>query len=41
VAAWLAADYALYKRLRYFEMRFFEHSVELADEELRAHKLRR
>jgi glycosyltransferase involved in cell wall biosynthesis len=41
VAAWMAADYALYKRLRYYEMRFFESSVELAADELRAHKLQR
>jgi len=41
VAAYMAADYALYKRLRYYEMRFFERSVELADDELRAHKLQR
>ena len=41
VAAWMAADYALYKRLRYYEMLFFESSVELAADELRAHKLRR
>jgi hypothetical protein len=41
VAAYMAADYALYKRLRYYEMRLFERSVELADDELRAHKLQR
>ena len=41
VAAWMAADYALYKRLRYYEMRCFESSVELADDELRARKLQR
>ena len=39
--AYLAADYALYKRLRYYEMRHFEPSIELARQELRAHKLER
>ena len=41
VAAYLAADYALYKRLRYYEMNQFAPSVELAFEELRRHKLER
>jgi glycosyltransferase involved in cell wall biosynthesis len=41
IAAYMAADYALYKRLRYYEMRVFEHSVELADDVLRAHRLQR
>jgi glycosyltransferase involved in cell wall biosynthesis len=41
VAAYMAADYALYKRMRYYEMRYFERSVELAADELRAHKLQR
>jgi hypothetical protein len=41
VAAYMAAHYALYKRMRYYEMRYFERSVALADEELRAHKLQR
>jgi glycosyltransferase involved in cell wall biosynthesis len=41
IAAYMAADYALYKRLRYFEMRQFEPSVALARQELRAHKLER
>jgi glycosyltransferase involved in cell wall biosynthesis len=41
VVAYMAADYALYKRLRYYEMRAFEPSVELARSELRAHKLER
>jgi glycosyltransferase involved in cell wall biosynthesis len=41
VAAYMAADYALYKRMRYYEMRHFEGSVGLADDELRAHKLQR
>jgi glycosyltransferase involved in cell wall biosynthesis len=40
-AAYMAADYALYKRMRYYEMRHFERSIELADDELRAHKLQR
>jgi hypothetical protein len=39
IAAYLAAHYALYKRLRYFEMRYFAPSVALAEDELRAHKL--
>jgi glycosyltransferase involved in cell wall biosynthesis len=41
VVAYMAADYALYKRLRYFEMQQFAPSVELARRELRAHKLER
>jgi glycosyltransferase involved in cell wall biosynthesis len=41
VAAYMAAHYALYKRMRFYEMRYFERSVALADEELRAHKLQR
>jgi hypothetical protein len=41
VAAYMAAHYALYKRMRFYEMRYFERSVALADEELRAHKLER
>ena len=41
IVAYMAADYALYKRLRYFEMQRFEPSVELARQELRAHKLER
>jgi glycosyltransferase involved in cell wall biosynthesis len=41
VAAYMAADYAVYKRMRYYEMRSFEPSVELAADELRAHKLQR
>lgn len=40
-AAWMAADYALYKRLRYFEMREYPHSIELAKRELQAKKLER
>jgi glycosyltransferase involved in cell wall biosynthesis len=39
VVAYLAADYALYKRMRYFEMLTFEPSIELARRELQAHKL--
>ncbi|HWW21492.1 MAG TPA: glycosyltransferase family 2 protein [Steroidobacteraceae bacterium] len=41
IVAYLAADYALYKRLRYFEMQRFAPSVELASQELKAHKLER
>jgi glycosyltransferase involved in cell wall biosynthesis len=41
IAAYMAADYAVYKRMRYFEMRYFERSVGLAADELRAHKLQR
>jgi glycosyltransferase involved in cell wall biosynthesis len=41
VAAWLAADYALYKRMRYYEMRQFPDSIALAHEALRAHRLER
>lgn len=41
VVAYMAANYALYKRMRYFEMQLFEPSVELARQELRAHKLER
>ena len=40
-AAWMAADYALYKRFRYFEMREYPQSVELAKQELNAKKLER
>ncbi|MES1195442.1 MAG: glycosyltransferase family 2 protein [Steroidobacter sp.] len=40
-AAWMAANYALYKRLRYFEMREYPQSVELAKQELKAKKLER
>jgi glycosyltransferase involved in cell wall biosynthesis len=41
VVAYMAADYALYKRLRYFEMQTFAPSVDLARQELRAHNLER
>jgi glycosyltransferase involved in cell wall biosynthesis len=41
IAAYMAADYALYKRMRHYEMRSFERSVELAADELRAHRLQR
>jgi glycosyltransferase involved in cell wall biosynthesis len=41
IAAYVAADYAVYKRMRYFEMRYFDRSVGLAADELRAHKLQR
>jgi glycosyltransferase involved in cell wall biosynthesis len=41
VVAYMAANYALYKRMRYYEMLHFEPSVELARQELRAHKLER
>jgi glycosyltransferase involved in cell wall biosynthesis len=41
ILAYLAADYALYKRLRYFEMLNFEPSVELAKQELKSHNLER
>jgi glycosyltransferase involved in cell wall biosynthesis len=40
-AAYMAADYAVYKRMRHYEMRYFDRSVELAAAELRAHKLQR
>lgn len=40
-AAWMAADYALYKRLRYFEMREYPESIELAIRELKAKQLER
>ena len=41
VAAWLAAEYALYKRMRYYEMVSFPDSVALAHAVLRAHRLER
>ncbi len=41
VAAWLAAEYALYKRMRYYEMVNFPDSVALAHAALRAHRLER
>jgi glycosyltransferase involved in cell wall biosynthesis len=40
-AAWLAANYALYKRLRYYEMQSFPESLALASEALRSHNLER
>jgi glycosyltransferase involved in cell wall biosynthesis len=40
-AAYMAAHYALYKRMRYYEMRHFAQSAALANEALRAHKLER
>ena len=39
--AWMAADYALYKRLRYYEMQHFGPSVEMARSALRDHGLER
>jgi glycosyltransferase involved in cell wall biosynthesis len=41
IVAYLAADYALYKRLRYFEMHTFAPSVDMARQELQAHRLER
>ena len=41
VLAWMAADYALYKRLRLFEMQHFAASVDMARAALRAHGLER
>jgi glycosyltransferase involved in cell wall biosynthesis len=41
VVAYLAADYALYKRLPYFEMRTFAPSVDMARQQLQAHRLER
>lgn len=41
IVAYLAADYALYKRLRYFEMQTFAPSVDLARQELKSHNLER
>ncbi len=40
-AAWLAANYAVYKRLRYFEMQRFPQSLALAEQALRKHDLER
>lgn len=40
-AAWLAANYALYKRLRYFEMQQFPASLRLASKQLQQHRLER
>lgn len=40
-AAWMAANYALYKRLRYFEMRGFPESIALAEQELQTRNLQR
>ena len=37
VVAWMAADYALYKRLRYYEMQQFGASVDMARTALRDH----
>jgi len=41
VVSYLAADYAVYKRMRYYEMRRFVPSAELARQELLARKLER
>jgi glycosyltransferase involved in cell wall biosynthesis len=41
IAAYMAAHYAVYKRMRHYEMRYFEPSIALADDELRARKLQR
>jgi glycosyltransferase involved in cell wall biosynthesis len=41
IVAYLAAEYAVYKRLRHFEMLNFAPSVELARQTLRAHNLER
>jgi len=41
IVAYLAAEYAVYKRLRHFEMLHFAPSVELARQTLRAHNLER
>lgn len=40
VAAWLAANYALYKRFRYFEMKDHPASITLASQELKKHHLK-
>lgn len=39
VAAYMAANYAVYKRMRYYEMRYFPESVALASDILRTHRL--
>ena len=39
IVAKVAASYAVYKRMRYYEMRVNPESVELAREQLRRHKL--
>ena len=41
IAAWLAANYALYKRFRYFEIRSFPESIKLAHNELKKRDLAR
>jgi glycosyltransferase involved in cell wall biosynthesis len=41
IVAYLAAEYAVYKRLRHFEMLQFAPSIELARRTLRAHDLER
>jgi glycosyltransferase involved in cell wall biosynthesis len=40
-AAWMAANYAVYKRMRYYEMQHFPHSIPLATQVLRKHDLER
>lgn len=40
-AAWIASTYAVYKRLRYFEMLQYPESISLAAEALRQHRLER
>lgn len=41
IVAYIAADYAVYKRIRYFELQKFAPSADLAKKKLRAHKLER
>lgn len=40
-AAWLAANYALYKRFRFYEMEQFPESLAMADAKLQLHDLER
>jgi glycosyltransferase involved in cell wall biosynthesis len=40
-AAWMAANYALYKRLRYYEMIHYPESLQLATRTLQKHDLQR
>jgi glycosyltransferase involved in cell wall biosynthesis len=41
IVAYMAADYAVYKRVRYYEMRVSVPSIDMANKKLRDHKLER
>jgi hypothetical protein len=41
IVSYIAAHYAVYKRIRYYELRTFVPSIEMARKKLRDHKLER